>query len=88
MLVVLANAIARSKPDQATKFGVRDSGLGPAATEVDDRVCLVLGEQVLYVLRNCEDNHHGFVAECYVHGMMDGQACDDGSFAIKDTVLV
>lgn len=63
-------------------------GLGPAAAQVDDQVCLLLGGQVLYVLRDREDNHYEFVGECYVHGMMDGQACEDESYAIRDIVLV
>ena len=63
-------------------------GLGPAAAQVDDQICLLLGGHVLYVLRTCEDNHHEFVGECYVHGMMDGQACEDESFAVRDIVLV
>ncbi|KAF5847637.1 hypothetical protein GGP41_000363 [Bipolaris sorokiniana] len=63
-------------------------GLGPAAAQVNDQVCLLLGGQVLYVLRICEDNHPEFVGECYVHGMMDGQACEDELFAIRDIVLV
>lgn len=63
-------------------------GLGPPAARIGDQVCLLLGGQVLYTLRAREDGHHDFVGECYVHGMMDGQACDDDSFSIRDIVLV
>jgi hypothetical protein len=63
-------------------------GLGPPAAQVGDQVCLLLGGQVLYVLRDREDGHSEFIGECYVHGMMDGQACEDESFSIRDIVLV
>jgi hypothetical protein len=50
-------------------------GLGPAAAQHGDIVSLLLGVQVLYVLRSAsEDDHCEFVGECYVHGLMDGQA--------------
>ncbi|RYO67586.1 hypothetical protein AA0113_g4446 [Alternaria arborescens] len=63
-------------------------GLGPAAAQIDDEICLLLGGQVCYVLRTRKDGHHEFIGECYVHGMMDGQACEDESFSIRDIVLV
>lgn len=63
-------------------------GLGPAAAQIDDEISLLLGGQVWYVLRAREDGHHEFVGEAYVHGMMDGQACKDESFSIRDIVLV
>jgi hypothetical protein len=63
-------------------------GLGPPGAQVGDQVCLLLGGQVLYVLRDRGDGHSEFIGECYVHGMMDGQACEDESFSIRDIVLV
>jgi hypothetical protein len=63
-------------------------GLGPAAAQIDDEICLLLGGQVCYVLRTRKDGHHEFIGECYVHGMMDGQACEDESFSIRNIVLV
>jgi hypothetical protein len=80
---------------KATTFGRRlfetsrgFMGLGPPGAQVGDQVCLLLGGQVLYVLRDREDGHREFIGECYVHGMMDGQACEDESFSIRDIVLV
>jgi hypothetical protein len=32
--------------------------------------------------------YYGYIGECYVHGMMDGQACEDESFSLRDFVLV
>jgi hypothetical protein len=63
-------------------------GLGPAAAQIDDEICLLLGGKVCYVLRTRKDGHHEFIGECYVHGMMDGQACEDESFSIRDIVLL
>jgi hypothetical protein len=80
---------------KATTFGRRlfetsrgFMGLGPPGAQVGDQVCLLLGGQVLYVLRDREDGYREFIGECYVHGMMDGQACEDKSFSIRDIVLV
>ncbi len=64
-------------------------GLGPNAAEIGDKVCVLLGGQVLYVLREgYESSNFKFVGECYVHGMMDGQACEDKEFSIRDIELV
>ncbi|KAI1164739.1 hypothetical protein F5B18DRAFT_234256 [Nemania serpens] len=49
-------------------------GLGPAATRVGDSVCVLLGGQMLYVLRPAAGDRHEFIGECYVHGLMDGEA--------------
>lgn len=56
-------------------------GLAPAAAEIDDIVCSLFGGQVLHVLRPIVGEHYEFMGECYVHGMMDGEAvegCDVG----------
>jgi hypothetical protein len=52
-------------------------GLAPAAAAVGDKICVLFGGQVLYVLRQNKDvETHEFIGECYVHGLMDGQAMD------------
>ncbi|MCJ1411213.1 hypothetical protein MMC19_005301 [Ptychographa xylographoides] len=52
-------------------------GMGPAGAQVGDRVCLFFGGQVLYVVRDLEDQGwYRFVGECYVHGLMDGEAME------------
>ena len=63
-------------------------GLGPAAAQVGDSVCVLLGGQLLYVLRGGDDGNFEFVGECYVHGMMDGKACEEPWFLKRDFVLV
>jgi hypothetical protein len=63
-------------------------GLGPAACNLNDNVCVLLGGQVLYVLREHCNIGYEFIGECYVHGMMDGQALEDKSFSKKKFVIV
>jgi hypothetical protein len=63
-------------------------GLGPAACNLNDNVCVLLGGQVLYVLREHCNIGYEFIGECYVHGMMDGQALEDESFSKKKFVIV
>lgn len=67
-------------------------GLAPAGSLVGDGVCGVLGCNVPFVVRGVEGSHdrglkgrHGFVmvGECYVHGLMRGEAllrCAEGGF--------
>lgn len=49
-------------------------GLAPAAAMLGDKICPLLGGQVLYVLRERGEGKWEFVGECYVHGLMDGEA--------------
>lgn len=48
-------------------------GLGPGAVQVGDRVCLFLGGQMLYIIRETGNGIYQFAGECYVHGFMDGE---------------
>ncbi|KAI8942843.1 hypothetical protein NX059_000883 [Plenodomus lindquistii] len=63
-------------------------GLAPAAAQVGDKVCVFFGGQVLYVIRDRADGRFEFVGECYVHGMMDGLACEVPWFEPREFVLV
>ncbi|CZR68827.1 uncharacterized protein PAC_18727 [Phialocephala subalpina] len=57
-------------------------GIGPPSMKRNDMVCVLGGGQVLYILRQEEPDVFTFVGECYLHGMMDGQAMkyhDDGT---------
>ena len=60
------------------RLAILDQGyvvLGPRSCEIDDLVCILHGCSVPVLLRR-RSNMHGytFVGECYVHGMMDGEA--------------
>jgi hypothetical protein len=55
----------------------RNMCLGPGATIPGDIVCVLFGGSKPYVLRPIpHTDHHLFVGECYVHGLMDGEAID------------
>ena len=54
-------------------------GLGPGSAEIGDLVCVLFGGHVLYVLRKEQSDHYKFVGECYVHGMMDGEAINSSN---------
>jgi hypothetical protein len=55
-------------------------GLGPAYAEVGDFVCALFSGHVLYVLRKKDQScFHELIGECYVHGMMDGNAMSSSS---------
>lgn len=55
--------------------GTKRIGLTPPKAEVGDVVCIILGLQVPYLLRWCgSKNAYELVGECYVHGVMFGEA--------------
>lgn len=49
--------------------------LAPQGARAGDEVFVLLGGQVLYVLRAAGGTYR-FLGECYVHGMMDGEVLD------------
>ncbi|OCL01440.1 hypothetical protein AOQ84DRAFT_383747 [Glonium stellatum] len=58
-------------------------GLGPSKPEKGDFVCILYGCSVLVLLRKVEDApYFSFIGECYIHGMVDGEA-----FGIKNTTI-
>ena len=64
-------------------------GLGAAATDVGDSVCVLFGGQVLYLLREKSNSDDWeFIGECYVHGMMDGEAVKDLDLPTREFVIV
>lgn len=50
-------------------------GLGPMPTRKGDLICVLYGCSVPVVLRKV-GGHYVFIGECYVHGLMDGEALD------------
>jgi hypothetical protein len=57
-------------------------GLAPTAAQVGDVICILYGCSVPVVLRTSARTDWGrqfeFIGECYVHGMMDGEAVETG----------
>jgi hypothetical protein len=69
-------------------------GLAPMDAKVDDVICILDGCSVPVVLRPCSrdmgtrtderGSFYQFVGECYVHGMMDGEAKEPGSGYVEE----
>ncbi|OCK98442.1 HET-domain-containing protein [Cenococcum geophilum 1.58] len=63
--------------------GLQLLGLAPAATQVGDLICILYGCSVPVVLRkivnensDADKYHYKLIGECYIHGMMNGEACE------------
>jgi hypothetical protein len=57
-------------------------GIGPPSVSVGDSVCILLGGQVPFIVRD-----ETLIGECYVHGMMDGNMLEERWNEVKDVVL-
>ncbi|KAJ3534133.1 hypothetical protein NM208_g1039 [Fusarium decemcellulare] len=52
-------------------------GIGPPCMEPKDIICALFGGSTPYVIRPAStEGEYLFVGECYVHGLMDGEALD------------
>lgn len=65
--VVWGRRLARSRDENFL-------ALIPAKAKEEDEIFIVAGISVPVILRPREDGTYEFVGECYVHGMMDGEA--------------
>ena len=68
-------------------------GLVPISAQAGDHVYVLLGGQVLYVLRTHSKNDNNFmvVGECYINGLMDGEVMQwvhDGRASVDDILLI
>ena len=50
-------------------------GIGTRLMEVGDKICVLFGGEVLFILRPAGENYK-LVGECYVHGLMHGEAME------------
>lgn len=62
----------------------------PSEAEVGDRIAVFLGVIVPFVIRQRSEKEvdHLVVGECYVHGLMEGEALDLPNVKIEDITLV
>jgi hypothetical protein len=61
-------------------------GLGPPRVEVGDVICVCPGLRVPMILRKTDD-YFELQAECYVHGIMDGEvmeSLDKGKVSLEE----
>jgi hypothetical protein len=64
-------------------------GLVPRGTVAGDRVCVLEGINVPFVLRKApEENAFELVGECYVHGIMEGEAIDRNDAPLRTIRIV
>jgi hypothetical protein len=61
-------------------------GLAPYGTREGDVVFVAIGADVPYVLRACEDGYE-LVGECYVQGIMDGEAMEMDWIGVSDVMI-
>ena len=58
-------------------------GLAPAKAQDGDKICILLGGQVPYVLRE-QDEHYVLIGEYYFHGIMKGEALQGTESDLQD----
>jgi hypothetical protein len=66
-------------------------GLAPTSAVKGDIICILLGGATPFVLRPAGNDLYQLVGECYIHGMMDGEAMEDlekGKYKEKEITLV
>ena len=59
-------------------------GWVPPGTTAGDLVCIFSGTEVPYVLRQDPTGHHQLIGDCYIHGLMDGEAMARGDLREQD----
>lgn len=73
-------------------FVLSDHGymcLAPGETRPGDQICVLFGGHVFYILRPV-GACWSFIGECYVHGLMDGEAMSllaNGTFELQDFII-
>ncbi|KAF8853909.1 HET-domain-containing protein [Acephala macrosclerotiorum] len=63
-------------------------GVGDATMEQGDLVCVLLGGRTPYILRPVDGGKYRFVGECYLHGIMYGEALEEGLSRKKLFILL
>jgi hypothetical protein len=53
-------------------------GIGDITLEIGDLVCVLIGGKTPFILRPVVGGKYRFIGECYVHGIMFGEALEEG----------
>jgi hypothetical protein len=75
------------------KFAITEKGymaLVPPLSQVGDKVCILFNMDVPFILRQVPESvsmHYQIVGESYVHGIMDGEACEDESVEVNFRIV-
>ncbi|OCK78373.1 HET-domain-containing protein [Lepidopterella palustris CBS 459.81] len=78
---------ARTEGGRERCFFITRSGrlaVGPYDSKEGDLVSVLYGARVPFVLRKADEETHHLVGECYVHGIMQGEAMEEET---KETVF-
>jgi hypothetical protein len=62
------------------RFFVSNEGLMdlvPDGVAAGDEICILFGGYTPFVIRRLEGGNYEFIGECYVHGLMDGEAMEE-----------
>jgi hypothetical protein len=70
----------------ATEHGFM--GLGPKSMMAGDIVCLFFGGKVLYVLRPAESGRFKLIGECFVYGLMHGEALEGAPKEMEEDFIL
>jgi hypothetical protein len=62
-------------------------GFVPKVAQAGDIICVLYGGEVPYVLRPRKDGCYSVIGECYIHGIMHGEALSDGGTRTKEFKL-
>lgn len=57
-------------------------GLAPEHSKKGDMMCILFGGRAPFILRESAGGGHRLAGECYVHGIMDGEALNDDMLAL------
>jgi hypothetical protein len=70
--VVWNRNVIRTKPVDGPPY----IGIAPEGSAKGDIICIFFGCSVPVVLQPQDDGEFKFIGECYVHGVMDGEAVE------------
>lgn len=61
-------------------------GIGPPGMRPSDSICVFLGGNVPWVVRQA-GHDYSLIGECYVHGMMDGEIMQTDHLPVQDIIV-
>ena len=57
-------------------------------SKIGDKIVVFRGARVPYVIRELENGNYNLIGECWVQGMMEGEALELPEFKWRDIALV
>jgi Heterokaryon incompatibility protein (HET) len=63
-------------------------GSMPKGAEVGDKICIFYGGELPYVIRPGDNGEYKFVGDCYLHGVMNGEANNIEGLQTEEFTLV